>query len=78
MRTSQTHARGNVGCACFFIWPVAHARGLSCVSVCVVPSASTFTFWDWLCGTDKPYRAAEAKRKAAIADKKVSISSKQE
>lgn len=31
--------------------------------------ASTFTFWDWLCGTDKPYTAAEAKRKAAIKGK---------
>jgi hypothetical protein len=24
-------------------------------------------WWDWLCGTDKPYTTAEAKRKAAIA-----------
>jgi len=28
--------------------------------------ASTFTFWDWVCGTDKPYYIAEAKRKAQL------------
>lgn len=25
--------------------------------------ASTFTFWDWACGTDKPFTLSEAKRK---------------
>jgi len=29
--------------------------------------ASTFVWWDWMFGTDKPYRSSEAKRKAAIA-----------
>lgn len=33
--------------------------------------ASTFTYWDWLCGTDGPYWEREAAREAAeAADKK--------
>jgi len=39
--------------------------------------ASTFTFWDWVCGTDKPYYIAEAKRKAALKAKKLSTSPKE-
>jgi methylsterol monooxygenase len=32
--------------------------------------ASTFTFWDWVCGTDKPYYVAEKKRKETLKSKK--------